>query len=87
MTHQQAAEAVGRSRAAVTNLLRLLELTEEIKELVERGDLEMGHARALILLVQLSLAHRQASDSYARHVVDGVAGYCNAKYPLLDHHH
>ncbi|MGH8363705.1 MAG: ParB/RepB/Spo0J family partition protein, partial [Gammaproteobacteria bacterium] len=50
MTHQQAAEAVGRSRAAVTNLLRLLELTAEAKELVERGDLEMGHARALLAL-------------------------------------
>lgn len=50
MTHQQAAEAVGRSRAAVTNLLRLLELSAEAKELVERGDLEMGHARALLAL-------------------------------------
>ncbi|MBU6421382.1 MAG: ParB/RepB/Spo0J family partition protein [Gammaproteobacteria bacterium] len=50
MTHQQAAEAVGRSRAAVTNLLRLLELTAEVKELVERGELEMGHARALLAL-------------------------------------
>ncbi len=50
MTHQQAAEAVGRSRAAVTNLLRLLELTDEVKDRVERGDLEMGHARALLAL-------------------------------------
>lgn len=50
MTHQQAAEAVGRSRAAVTNLLRLLELTAEVKELVERSELEMGHARALLAL-------------------------------------
>lgn len=50
MTHQQAAEAVGRSRAAVTNLLRLLELSAETKELVERGELEMGHARALLAL-------------------------------------
>ena len=61
MTHQQAAEAVGRSRAAVTNLLRLLELTAEAKELVERGDLEMGHARALLALkgtVQTEAARR-----------------------------
>ncbi|MGH8398084.1 MAG: ParB/RepB/Spo0J family partition protein [Gammaproteobacteria bacterium] len=50
MTHQQASEAVGRSRAAVTNLLRLLELTDAVKEQVERGDLEMGHARALLAL-------------------------------------
>jgi ParB family chromosome partitioning protein len=49
-THQQAADAVGRSRAAVSNLLRLLELTEEVKQLVEQRRLEMGHARALLSL-------------------------------------
>jgi len=48
MTHQAAADAVGRSRAAVSNLLRLLELADEVKALVERRDLEMGHARALL---------------------------------------
>lgn len=48
MTHQTAAEAVGRSRAAVSNLLRLLELADEVKEMVERRQLEMGHARALL---------------------------------------
>ena len=48
MTHQQAAEAVGRSRAAVSNLLRLLELAADVKRLIEHGDLEMGHARALL---------------------------------------
>jgi ParB family chromosome partitioning protein len=48
MTHATAAEAVGRSRAAVSNLLRLLDLTEEVKTLVERRELEMGHARALL---------------------------------------
>ncbi len=48
LTHQDAAQAVGRSRAAVSNLLRLLELEEEVKALVERGELEMGHARALL---------------------------------------
>ena len=48
MTHQTAADAVGRSRAAVTNLLRLLELAEEVKALVESRQLEMGHARALL---------------------------------------
>jgi ParB family chromosome partitioning protein len=48
LTHQQAAEAVGRSRAAVSNLLRLLELHESVKEMVQKGQLEMGHARALL---------------------------------------
>lgn len=54
MTHQQASEAVGRSRAAVTNLLRLLELTDDVKQMVEQGDLEMGHARALLPLKGLA---------------------------------
>jgi ParB family chromosome partitioning protein len=48
MTHQTAADAVGRSRAAVSNLLRLLELAEDVKALVESRQLEMGHARALL---------------------------------------
>jgi len=48
LTHQQAADAVGRSRAAVSNLLRLLELAPEVCERLERRELEMGHARALL---------------------------------------
>ena len=48
LTHQEAAEAVGRSRAAVTNLLRLLELGDEVKALVAERALEMGHGRALL---------------------------------------
>ena len=48
MTHQQAADAVGRSRAAVSNLLRLLELADDVKQLVEQRQIEMGHARALL---------------------------------------
>jgi ParB family transcriptional regulator, chromosome partitioning protein len=50
MTHATAAEAVGRSRAAVSNLLRLLELADEVKQLVEHREIEMGHARALLAL-------------------------------------
>jgi ParB family chromosome partitioning protein len=50
LTHQQAAEAVGRSRAAVSNLLRLTELAEEVKQLLEQRSIEMGHARALLSL-------------------------------------
>ena len=48
LTHQAAAEAVGRSRAAVSNLLRLTDLAEEVKELLETRRLEMGHGRALL---------------------------------------
>ncbi len=50
MTHQQAADAVGRSRAAVSNLLRLLDLHDAAKALVNQGRLDMGHARALLAL-------------------------------------
>ncbi|MFO8025871.1 ParB/RepB/Spo0J family partition protein [Thiohalophilus sp.] len=50
LTHQQTADAVGRSRAAVSNLLRLLSLEPAVKELLEAEDLEMGHARALLAL-------------------------------------
>lgn len=48
MTHQQVAEAVGRSRVAVTNLMRLLELHDSVKTMVDNGELDMGHARALL---------------------------------------
>ena len=50
LTHQQTADAVGRSRSAITNLLRLLELEPEVRGLVETGQLNMGHARALLAL-------------------------------------
>ena len=50
MTHQEAGEAVGRSRTAVSNLLRLLDLGVSVKPYLESGELEMGHARALLAL-------------------------------------
>ena len=52
LTHQEVAQAVGRSRAGVSNLLRLLELTAEVGELLEKRTLEMGHARALLGLTE-----------------------------------
>lgn len=48
MTHQQAADAVGRSRSAATNLLRLLQLAKPAQDLLMAGDIEMGHARAIL---------------------------------------
>ncbi len=50
LTHQQTADAVGKSRTTVTNLLRLLSLSESCRIMLEHGDLEMGHARALLSL-------------------------------------
>ena len=64
LTHQQAAEAVGRSRAAVSNMLRLLELPEPIRKLLEERKLEMGHARALLTLVP------QAATALAKEAAD-----------------
>ncbi len=52
MTHDAIAESVGRSRSAVTNILRLLELSDEVKRLLEGRQLEMGHARALLTLTE-----------------------------------
>lgn len=50
LTHEQAAQAVGRSRSAASNLLRLLHLAEPVQQLLMAGDLDMGHARALLAL-------------------------------------
>jgi ParB family chromosome partitioning protein len=50
LTHARVAEAVGRSRAAVSNLMRLLELNDDVRALVESGALDMGHARALLAI-------------------------------------
>jgi ParB family chromosome partitioning protein len=52
LTHQQAGEALGHSRAHVSNLLRLLDLTPAVQGLVESGQLDMGHARALLPLTK-----------------------------------
>lgn len=61
LTHGQAAQSVGRSRAAVSNLLRLLELAPEVRELIDQRSLDMGHARALLSLAradQVRAAHQ-----------------------------
>ena len=64
MTHEGAAEAVGRSRSAVTNLLRLRQLPQQVQDMVLAGQLDMGHARALLALPpaqQLTVAHEVAA--------------------------
>ena len=68
LTHQGAAEAVGRSRASVSNLLRLLELNPGVRRLLETRKLEMGHARALLSLEpekQLSVAQQAVQESWS----------------------
>ncbi len=65
LTHQQAADAVGRSRAAVSNLLRLLDLPPDVRRLLEQHAIEMGHARALLALPAAAAGAlaREAADS------------------------
>ena len=80
MTHVEAAEALGRSRVAVTNALRLLELAPPVQELVREGKLDMGHARALAalpVLKQVEIARmavqRQLSVRQVEALVAGLA--------------
>jgi len=84
LTHEQAAQAVGRSRSAASNLLRLLNLAEPVQQMLMAGDLDMGHARALLALPaaqQVMSAHeiaarklsvREAERLVARAVVGGT---------------
>lgn len=83
MTHQQIADAVGKSRATISNLLRLLDLQPEIKLLLLKHDLEMGHARALLALQgqqQVVIGHKiaanhltvRAAEKLIRSVLEGV---------------
>lgn len=61
MTHDMIAEALGKSRSTISNLLRLLELTAAVKQMLEEGEIEMGHARALLTLAneqQLEIARK-----------------------------
>lgn len=76
LTHQQVADAIGRSRAAVSNLLRLQELPPEIKRLLEQRKLEMGHARALLTLeprLALGLARQAAEHGWTVRELEAAA--------------
>ena len=76
MTHQTASEAVGRSRAAVTNLLRLLNLTQPVQDLLMHNQIDMGHARALLgldgakqIFAAQQIAHKKLSVREAERLV------------------
>jgi ParB family transcriptional regulator, chromosome partitioning protein len=76
MTHQQAADAVGRSRSAATNLLRLLNLAKPVQAMVMEGVLEMGHARALLALDparQVEAANRAATRGMSVRETESLA--------------
>ena len=77
MTHDTAARAVGRSRSAVTNLLRLLNLAKPVQELLMQGKIDMGHARALLAVSgprQLELAHHVVSRGLSVRETEQLAG-------------
>ena len=78
MTHEQVADAVGRSRSATTNLLRLLRLTKPVQAMVMEGVLEMGHARALLSLEgarQIEAANRIAARGLSVREAEALAGH------------
>jgi len=77
MTHDAAAQAVGRSRSAVTNLLRLLNLSKAVQDLLMQGKLEMGHARALLAVSparQAELAHQIISRGLSVREAEQLVG-------------
>jgi len=76
MTHEQAAEAVGRSRSATTNLLRLLKLAKPVQAMLMQGTLEMGHARALLALEaarQIEAANRIVAQGLSARQSEALA--------------
>ncbi|TXI73314.1 MAG: ParB/RepB/Spo0J family partition protein [Dechloromonas sp.] len=88
LTHQQAADAVGRSRPAASNLLRLLQLTAAVQELLMTGKLDMGHARALLPLTgaqQIAVAQRIVQKALsvreAEHLVQQIMNPPKAATP------
>ncbi|MDR5902915.1 ParB/RepB/Spo0J family partition protein [Halomonas icarae] len=95
LTQQQVADAVGKSRTQVTNLLRLLALDPEVQTLLERGDLDMGHARALLVLPaakQRKAAHEvvnqdltvRATEALVKRLAEGQPGKAEPPPPSPD---
>jgi ParB family chromosome partitioning protein len=95
LTHEETAASVGRSRSAVSNLLRLLSLNPNVRELLEDGTLDMGHGRALLALegnaqstaarevVRRSLSVRE-TEEYVRRLVEGKKTSAKGKSKKLD---
>lgn len=86
LTHQQIAESVGKSRATVTNLLRLLDLASDVKVMLSRGQLEMGHARALLGLEeakQVDIAHKVVKQNLSVRAVEKLVREQNEEKPAV----
>ncbi len=86
LTHQQIAESVGKSRTTVTNLLRLLDLASEVKTMLGRGQLEMGHARALIGLdenQQIEIANKVVKQGLTVRAVEKLVREQHEDKPVM----
>ncbi|MFT4266429.1 MAG: ParB/RepB/Spo0J family partition protein [Xenophilus sp.] len=85
LTHEAAAQAVGRSRSAASNLLRLLNLAEPVQGLLMAGDLDMGHARALLALeraAQITAAHQIVARKLSVRETEGLVKRLAAEFSL-----
>ncbi len=85
LTHEQAAQAVGRSRSAASNLLRLLQLAEPVQTMLLAGDLEMGHARALLALErssQITAANQIAARKMSVRETEALVKKLGAEFAL-----
>jgi len=86
LTHEQAAQAVGRSRSAASNLLRLLNLAEPVQTMLMAGDLDMGHARALLTLergTQITAANQIAAKKMSVREAESLVKKLSAEFELV----
>ena len=86
LTHEQAAQAVGRSRSAASNLLRLLNLAEPVQTMLMAGDIDMGHARALLTLeraAQISAGNQIAAKKLSVREAEALVKKIGADFNLL----
>jgi ParB family chromosome partitioning protein len=86
LTHEQAAQAVGRSRSAATNLLRLLNLTDPVQTMLMAGDIDMGHARALLGLErasQITAANQIAAKKMSVREAEALVKKLGAEFNLV----
>jgi ParB family transcriptional regulator, chromosome partitioning protein len=86
LTHESAAQAVGRSRSATSNLLRLLNLAEPVQTMLMAGDVDMGHARALLSLdkaTQITAANQIAAKKMSVREAEGLVKKLSAEFSLV----
>ena len=85
LTHEQAAQAVGKSRSAASNLLRLLNLTEPVQTMLMAGDIDMGHARALLALdgaAQITAANQVSAKKLSVREAESLVKKLSAEFNL-----